>query len=486
MRNVTKSFRPLLVILTLSLALAGCVQGGTLPSPAPVQPAQTTSVTGVAPDASMPAEPGGTSPSTAQEQIAAATAGPSAIPTQDATATPTTAPPSEEEVAAALDLVQDFLGRLADGGFREVYGSLLTTAGQQRLADLVLGRLALTDPHISYFEILGAVPIESRIAVDVVWQESYGEQGLVGTQPARILLARQAGEYLVDDVELSEYRPAATPPPPPLPRAEALTDPAVPGQDMRFRASGFESGETVLAWLELPDGSLTAPTFQSTDADGVFELAYAAATTQDLQPGRWIWWAQALRDSARNTGITFDVVAAPTPTVTPTPSPAPTRAPQPTATPATAAQPAPTAAPPAPAATETSEPAPAGYGAPTLLWPELETSRNYRSALIVEFVPVAGDLAPDELYELNLVATDLQGNVYNGGSVRGRGNPCSGQYDQPCLSLTADERFMDPFHLEGVEGRGAWFVQVVRQTGDGEFTPVSPPSEQRIVILKPK
>jgi hypothetical protein len=104
----------------------------------------------------------------------------------------------------------------------------------------------------------------------------------------------------------------------------------------------------------------------------------------------------------------------------------------------------------------------------------------------VEFVPVTGDLAPDELYELVLIAADLQGNVYNGGSVRGRGNPCSGQYSQPCLSLTADERFMSPFHPTGVEGRGTWYVQVVRQTGDGQFTPVSPPSEQRIVILKPR
>lgn len=473
MRNLTTILRPLLVVL----ALAGCVQGGTLPSSPVVQPGQTPSVTGAAPVASIPADAAGTPSSTTQEQGAVATAGPA----QGATATPTTAPPSEVEVAAALDLVQDFLGQLADGGFREVYGSLLTTAGQQRLADLVLGRLALTDPHISYFEILGAVPVESRIAVDVVWQESYGDQGLVGTQPARVLLARQAGDYLIDDVELAEYRPAATPLPPPLPRAEALTNPAVPGEDMRFRASGFESGETVLAWLELPDGSLTAATFQSTDADGAFELAYAAATTQDLQPGRWIWWAQALRDSTRNTGITFDVVAPPTPTLAPTPSPVPTRAPQPTATPASAAQPAPTLP-----ATATPEPAAAGYGAPTLLWPELETSRNFGSALIVEFVPVTGDLASDELYELVLTAADLQGNVYNGGSVRGRGNPCSGQYNQPCLSLTADERFMTPFHPTGVEGRGTWYVQVVRQTGDDQFTPVSPPSEQRVVILKPR
>ncbi len=476
MRNLTSTLGQLLALLALGLILAGCAQSGaTLPRV--VEPVQTSTATAGAPVvADLPAA--AAAPATDAE--------PASVPTEGVTATPTAAPPSEAEVADAMDLVQDFLGRLADGGFREVYGSLLTTAGQQRLADLVLGRLALTDPHISFFEIVGAEPAEGRIAVDVVWQESYADQGLVGTQPARILLARQAAEYLVDDVELSEYRPAATPPPPPLPRAEALTNPAVPGQDMQFRVSGFESGETVVAWLELPDGTLTAPTFQSTDADGVFELTYAAETTQDLQPGRWIWWAQALRNSARNTGITFDVLAPPTPTVTPTPRPAPTRAPQPTATPAIAAPPTAPDTQPAPVATVTPEPAPAGYGAPTLLWPEVETSRNYGSALIVEFVPVAGDLAPNELYELVLVASDAQGNVYNGGSVRGRGNPCSGQYNQPCLSLIADERFMDPFHRGDVEGKGTWYVQVVRQTSDDQYTQVSPPSEPRTVILKPR
>ena len=72
-----------------------------------------------------------------------------------------------------------------------------------------------------------------------------------------------------------------------------------------------------------------------------------------------------------------------------------------------------------------------GYGAPTLLWPELETSRNYGSALIVEFVPVAEQLAADEFYQLVLVARDSAGKIYNAGSVLSKGNACS------CLLYTS-------------------------------------------------
>jgi hypothetical protein len=375
--------------------------------------------------------------------------------------------------------VRDFLTGLSTSDFRQVYATLLTTSGQQRLADLVLGRLALANPRISYFELLGAEAADGRIAVDVSWEESYEGQGLVGRQAARILLARQDEAFLVDDVELADYVPAATPLPPPLPRAEALTNPAAPGQDMQFRASGFSNGETVLAWLELPDGSLTAPSFQSADSNGTFELAYSGATTRNLQPGRWIWWAQALRDSTRNTGITFDVLAPPSPTTTPTPTRAPTRPaqPQPTAAPTRQlAQPSPTSRPPS-----------AAYGAPVLLWPDaVGTSREYPGVLVVEFVPVAEELAGDEFYEMILVARDPVGNVYNAGSIRGKGEPCSGQYSQPCRSLASDPRFMQLFYPNGFEGQGVWYVQVVRQTGPDQFSPVSPPSEQRTVILKPR
>lgn len=442
------------VLLLLLLLLAGCSQnpqGEITPAPATAEP---TSEPAISPTDISPSPP----PPTVVVS----------------TATPTDVPVTAADVEQGLRLVRDFLARVSTGEFRDAYGSLLTTAGQQRLADLVLGRLALQNPHISFFEVLGAQPVDGQIAVDVMWEETYEGQGLVGKQTAQVLLDRQDGVFLVDDVLLADFEPAATPPPPPLPRAEALINPAIPGEEMQFRASGFEGSETVLAWLELPDGSLTAPSFQSTDATGAFDLVYSAATTRNLQPGRWIWWAQALRDSTRNTGITFDVLPPPTATVTPTPLPTRPPAPRPTATPRPQAA-APTATPP---------PARANYPAPVLLWPEPKTSREWPGALVVEFVPVAEELAADEFYELVLVARDLVGNVYNAGSVRGKGDPCTTIYSQPCRTLSTDSNFMRLFYPSGVDGQGTWYVQVVRQTGPDQFTPMSPPSEQRSVTLK--
>jgi hypothetical protein len=234
----------------------------------------------------------------------------------------------------------------------------------------------------------------------------------------------------------------------------------------------------------LADGTLLEPLFGTADSQGVLDVAYDGAETSGQPAGRWIWWAQALRDSARNTGITFEVQAGPT--VTPTQPPvavAPTQPPaRPTAAPAATAPPV--AAPPP---TPTPEPPPStAYGAPTLLWPEPVTSRDFGSALIVEFVPVADVLAADEFYELVLVASTQAGTVYNAGSVRGKGDTCDAIYDTACVKLIANERFMDGFHIGGVEGRGEWYVQVVRQTGADQFTTVSPPSESRTVLLKPR
>ncbi len=456
MRIANRTIGLLVLAIVLLLGMAGCSrvpQGGPTATPTTVEPTQALAPT---PTDTLPA------PSS---------------PTPQVTPTPTPVPVTQADLDAGLEVVRQFLTGLSIGDFRQVYASLLTTGGQQRLADLVLGRLALTNPRISYFELLGAEPAAERVAVDVAWEESYEGQGVVGRQVARVLLARQGEGFLVDDVALAEYVPAATPPPPALPRAEALTNPAVPGQDMQFRASGFASGETVLAWLELPDGSLTAPSFQSADATGTFELAYSGATTRNLQPGRWIWWAQALRDSTRNTGITFDVLPVPSPTA----PPAPTRPAQPRLTTA------PTPRPAQPAPTPTPRPPSTAYGAPVLLWPDaVGTAREYPGALVVEFVPVAEQLAENEFYELVLVARDTVGNVYNAGSVRGKGDACSGQYSQPCRSLVGDLRFMELFYPSGFEGQGVWYVQVVRQTGPDQFTPVSPPSEQRAVTLKPR
>jgi hypothetical protein len=120
------------------------------------------------------------------------------------------------------------------------------------------------------------------------------------------------------------------------------------------------------------------------------------------------------------------------------------------------------------------------------LWPESVTSRDYGSALIVEIVPVAEQLAPDEFYQLVLVGRDLVGNIYNAGSVLSKGGACGAGRDGPCVSITGDERFMDLFHPDGIEGRGEWSVQVVRQVGPDTYEPASPPSETRIVFLKPR
>jgi hypothetical protein len=78
------------------------------------------------------------------------------------------------------------------------------------------------------------------------------------------------------------------------------------------------------------------------------------------------------------------------------------------------------------------------------------------------------------------------GMVYTAGSVRGKGDTCDGVYDTPCVKLIAHERFMDLFYPEGNEGNGEWYVQVVRQSGADQFTAISPPSQSRIVVLKPR
>ncbi len=442
------------------LLLAGCSRNPAgRPTPASATSLPSETVTAVAVSVETPA-----------------LVSPSATPTTAVTDTPTTQPFTEEDVTSALDVVRDFLGELSSGEYRAAYGRLLTTGGQERLAELVLGRLALSNPRISYFELLGAESATDHVAVDVLWRETIEGQGDLGTQKARVLVARQNGALLVDGIELGEFQPEATPLPPSLPKAEALTSPALAGQEMRFRATGFQSGETVLAWLELPGGRLLTPSFQTSDDQGVLDTVYSADATGGLDAGQWIWWAQSLRDSTCNTGITFEVQAPPTPAPTATQAPSPTARPRPT-------QPGPTVAPVVVQPTSAPKPS-TSYSAPTILWPELETSREHGSALVVEFVPVAEQLASDEFYQLVLVARDLVGKIYNAGSVVSKGNSCNGQRSGPCVSMTADERFMDLFHPDGVDGRGEWSVQVVKQVGPDNYQAVSPPSETRIVILK--
>ena len=105
---------------------------------------------------------------------------PSATPTSAITDTPTAQPFTEADVTDAMDVVRDFLGKLSSGEYRAAYGQLLTTGGQERLSELVLGRLALSNPHISYFELLGAEPTADHLAVDVVWRESSRRPGRPG------------------------------------------------------------------------------------------------------------------------------------------------------------------------------------------------------------------------------------------------------------------------------------------------------------------
>lgn len=453
MRNGRKLFVLGLLATMLVLAVACNRQPEGEPSPVPATP---TSVEATTEPVETPAD----------------------TPTVAASDTPTSLPVTETDVDAALVLVRDFLGKLSTGEYREAYGTQLTTAGKERLSELILGRLALSNPHISYFELLGAEPLEDRISVEVLWRETYDGQGDVGDQQAQVLLARQDDGFLVDDIELGEFEPAATPIPPSLPRAEVLTDAPAVGQAISFRASGFQGGETILAWLELPDGSSLDPVFGVSDADGSFETTYDGPVMAGLEAGNWIWWVQALRDSSRNAGITFAVAEGATATVAPTEPPTATPRPvvvQPTQPPAAA-----------PTSPPTDTPAPStAYGAPILLWPELETTRNFKSALIVEFQPVAEELAADEFYQLNLTAS-VQGGIYNSGSIVGKGSACTGQYEVPCRQLIADQQFMNLFYPDGVQGRGEWFVQVVKETGPGQYTPVSPPSEVRVVKLNPR
>ena len=105
-------------VLVLALLLAGCQTPPNEPTPAPSE----TATVEAAPTEAPPAP----------------TLGPTPLPTAE--------PVTEADLDASLDVTRDFLARLATGEYRTAYGSLLTTGGQQRLADLVLGRLALSNP----------------------------------------------------------------------------------------------------------------------------------------------------------------------------------------------------------------------------------------------------------------------------------------------------------------------------------------------------
>ena len=219
-------------------------------------------------------------------------------------------------------------------------------------------------------------------------------------------------------------------------------------------------------------------------ARALIEVAYDGVDTSGLAAGRWIWWAQALRDSTRNTGITFEVQAGPTADAH---SAAGRRSPYPAASPADGSA--------------GSDYAARGCSAPHA--DDCAAQRRLRRAGLA--LARAGHLArlwlsadrgvragrrcswrPTSSYELVLVASNQLGTVYNAGSVRGKGDTCDGVYSTAVCQADRQRAVHATFHPDGVEGRGEWYVQVVRQTGADQYTAVSPPSESRTVLLKPR
>jgi len=136
----------------------------------------------------------------------------------------------------------------------------------------------------------------------------------------------------------------------------------------------------------------------------------------------------------------------------------------------------------APAPTRTRAAAELKYPPPSLLEPPNERPVSWKSTVLLEWSSV-GQLASDEYYHLHLErrpTTALE--------------PWYGDY-----VFTKDTQyvvggtFLDPFHPSAEHGFGEvyWWVRVVRKTGESpEGKPLgidlSPPSEERTLILEPK
>ena len=187
----------------------------------------------------------------------------------------------------------------------------------------------------------------------------------------------------------------------------------------------------------------------------------------DLQPTQtpWIIVATPTPRQGRSPAATESATASATVSTegsdTSTPMPTPTATPAPTRT---------------RAATELK------YPPPGLLEPPEDRPVSWKSTVVLEWSSV-GQLASDEYYHLHLERRP--------GTAQ---EPWYGDY-----VFTKDTRyvvggtFLDPFHPSAEHGAGEvyWWVRVVRKTGEGSDgkplgIDLSPPSEERTLILEPK
>jgi hypothetical protein len=135
-----------------------------------------------------------------------------------------------------------------------------------------------------------------------------------------------------------------------------------------------------------------------------------------------------------------------------------------------------------PAPTRTRAAAELKYPPPTLLEPPNDRPVSWKSTVLLEWYS-AGQLASDEYYHLHLERRPTTAQ-----------EPWYGDY-----VFTKDNRyvvggtFLDPFHPSAEHGSGEvyWWVRVVRKTGEGQDgkplgIDLSPPSEERTLILEPK
>lgn len=145
-----------------------------------------------------------------------------------------------------------------------------------------------------------------------------------------------------------------------------------------------------------------------------------------------------------------------TPTETSTPSPTPTETPTETPTPAEDET-----------DSEEAEPAttnPIKYAAPQLLMPEPNFRFIQGNTVLLQWEPVAEELAPDEQYAVRLVYFHANEPVYKGEQVR-------------------EPEWMVPFALyreaDGPKFEYFWYVYVERVLADGTTVTISPESETR-------
>jgi hypothetical protein len=115
------------------------------------------------------------------------------------------------------------------------------------------------------------------------------------------------GSYLVP-CQLRFGLPANAPPAGPVPegnpeicaslpgseQARAYPDPAAPGTTLGFEARGYQRGEEVALWLNLPNGTARALPYRAiADADGVILIGFRTLANDPV--GNWSIVGQGLR-----------------------------------------------------------------------------------------------------------------------------------------------------------------------------------------------